>query len=218
MAVRKKYIALLCPAVVVTGIVLLTWPIVGLHLRTYFTTVLPEMSVPEPNPINQSLHAFFGRIFTRNDYTAAILDAPRLSRFLALLVSMAFMLLTAAKLAPDNPTLSESCHDMTFGALVALMTIVPPLAWQTLHLLLAFPLIVLFGRWARMSRGQRFLLAVSVFLLNVQGPVALFHGSLGKFPVFRYLWPLMSLGLYGATTLLFLQIRIRGTVGDFDTG
>lgn len=100
---------------------------------------------------------------------------------------------------------------MTFGALVALMTIVPPLAWETLHILLAFPLIVLFGRWARMSRGQRFLLTVSIFLLNVQGLGTLVHGSLGKFPVFRYLWPLMSLGLYGATILLFLQIRIRKT-------
>jgi len=86
MAVRKKYIALLSTVVVVAGLVLLTWPVFGLHLRTYFTTVLPEMSVPEPNPINQSLHAFFGRIFTRNDHTAAILDAPRLSRFLTLAV------------------------------------------------------------------------------------------------------------------------------------
>jgi len=106
---------------------------------------------------------------------------------------------------------------MTFGALVALMTIVPPLAWETLHILLAFPLIVLFGRWARMSRGQRFLLAASIFLLNVQTLGLLFHSSLGKFPVLRYLWPLMSLGLYGATILLFLQIRIRRTVDGFDT-
>jgi hypothetical protein len=213
MVARKKYIALLCTAVVVTGIVLLTWPVFGFHLRTYFTTVLPEMSVPEPKPINQSLHAFFGRIFTRNDYTAAILDAPRLSRFLTLLFSTVLILLTAAKLVPDNPTLAESCHDMTFGALVTLMTIVPPLAWETLHILLAFPLIVLFGRWARMSRGQRFLLAVSIFLLNVQTLGLLFHASPGKFPALRYLWPLMSLGLYGATILLFLQIRIRETVG-----
>jgi len=57
------------------------------------------------------------------------------------------------------------------------------------------------------------LLAVSVILLNVQGVGALFHGSLGKFPVLRYLWPLMSFGLYGAAILLFLQIRIRETVG-----
>jgi hypothetical protein len=209
MVVRKKYVAVISTAVVVTTIVLVTLPIFGAHLWTYLTTVLPEMSVPEPNPINQSLHAFFSRVFTKNDYTAAILDAPRLSRFLALLVSMAFMLLTMAKLMPDNPTLSESCHDMTFGALVTLMTIVPPLAWETLHILLAFPLIVLFARWARMSRGQRFLLAVSIFLLNVQILGALFHGSLGKFPVLRYLWPLMSLGLYGAITLFFLQIGIR---------
>ena len=250
MAVRKKHIALLSTVVVVAGLVLLTWPVFGLHLQTYFTTVLPEMSVPEPKPINQSLHAFFGRIFTRNDYAAAILDAPRLSRFLALLFSTVLMLLTAAKLLPDNqylrkvaqegrprpvrvagtppgsrnfsstdnPTLSESCHDMTFGALVTLMTIVPPLAWETLHILLAFPLVVLFGRWARMSRGQRSLLTVSIFLLNVQTLGLLFHGSLGKFPVLRYLWPLMSLGLYGATILLFLQIWIRETVSGFDTG
>ena len=211
MAVRKKHIALLSTVVVVAGLVLLTWPVFGLHLRTYFTTVLPEMSVPKLNPINQSLHAFFGRIFTRNDYTAAILDAPRLSRFLALLLSIVLMLLTAAKLAPDNPTLSESCHDMTFGALVTLMTIVSPLAWESLHLLLAFPLISLYARWARMSRDERSLFIVSIFLLNVQTLGALFHVSLGKFPVLRYLWPLMSLGLYGAIVLLFLQIRIRRT-------
>jgi hypothetical protein len=213
VAVRKKYIALLSTAVVVAGLVLLTWPVFGPHLRTYFTTVLPEMSVPKLNPLNQSPHAFFGRIFTRNDYTAAILDAPYLSRFLALLFSIVLMLLTAAKLVPDNPTLSESSHDMTFGALVTLMTIVPPLAWESLHILLAFPLIVLFARWARMSQGQRFLFTVSIFLLNVQTLGALVHASLGKFSVLRYLWPLMSLGLYGAIILLFLQIRVRKTVG-----
>jgi len=128
-------------------------------------------------------------------------------------LSIVLILLTVAKLAPDDPTLSESCHDMTFGALVALMTIVPPVAWETLHILLAFPLIVLFGRWARMSRGQKIMFCVSISLLNIQGLGTLFDGSLGKLSVLRYLWPLMSLGLYGATILLFLQIRIRRTVG-----
>jgi hypothetical protein len=175
------------------------------------------MSVPKPNPINQSLHAFFGRLFTRNEYTATLLDAPDLVRFLALLFGIVLMLLTGAKLVPDHPTLSESSHELTFGALVTLMTIVPPLAWETLHILLAFPLIVLFARWVRMSRGQRGLLAVSMFLLNVQTLGLLFHGPLDRFPVARYLWPLMSLGLYGAIMLLFLQIQIRETAA-VDTG
>jgi hypothetical protein len=209
MLIRKRYIALISTTMVVTGIVLITIPTFGSSLSTYLATVLPRLPiVPQPDPVNQSLNGFFGRMFTKNDWATPIYDAPLLYRILTPLACIVFILLTAIKLMPDNSTLSESYNDTAFGAFVTLMTIISPLAWQTLHILLAFPLIVLFGRWARISRSQRFLLGVSMFLLNVQTLWALFHSSLGKFPVLRYFWPLMSLGLCGAITLLLLQIGI----------
>lgn len=199
--------ALAAFAVTVLGIPAVTLPLFRNDLHAFFEIVPARLSQPMPHLVNQSLNGFFSRLLTVNDFTEPIVAAdPASVLLLVRMASAALAVWVVFKLAARHRNLHCEA-DLSLGALLTLLLVISPFAWENLYLLLLFPVLALLRRQDLLGARGRQALVLVIALISSQRLWDAFTNAPADFPGLRQASPLMSLGLYGALLLLGLLFK-----------
>jgi hypothetical protein len=205
----RRFRALAAFALTVLGFPAVTLPLFRNDLHAFFAIVPARLSQPMPHLVNQSLNGFFSRLFTVNAFTEPLAAAGSAS--VSLLVRIAAAAVAAwviLELAVRRRDLHRHA-DLSLGALLTLLLVVSPFAWENMYLLLLFPVLALLRRQDQLGARGRQALVLVIALVSSQRLWDAFTNAPADFPGLRRASLLMSLGLYGALLLLGLLFKKR---------
>ena len=180
--------------------------------HTFFSSVLPALDVPRPNPSNQSLGGYLSLLLIPNPFTGCILNSPLLWKLLTTLFSLLLLLSTLILC----PRAKREKWDLEVSLVVATMPLVSQIAWVDLYTLFLLPYAVL-ARYLLQGKGRRInvaLVASSFLLLNSPRFVDLWTHY-----VARYDWLLgnpffLGLPFYGAIAVWLVLARMCWMKGE----
>jgi hypothetical protein len=205
----RRFRALAAFALTVLGLPAVTLPLFWTDLQAFFAIVPARLSQPMPHLVNQSLNGFFSRLFTANAFTEPLAAAdPASVLLLVRLAGAAVAVWVALQLAIRRRELHRHA-DLSLGALLTLLLLVSPFAWENLYLLLLFPILALLRRQDRLGVRGRQALVLVIALISSQRLWDAFTNAPADFPGLRQASLLLSLGLYGALLLLGLLFKKR---------
>ena len=164
----------------------------------------PSTRLPEDDsivhPANQSIAAFWSRLFTRNEHTQAWAHRPKLAHGLTLGVCLALWLATMAACKRGRATVDV--RRLEFGAMVALAVVASTQSWEHHYALLFIPFCAVLGHVVESRRRWPLigLLAVSYALIAMEYE---YHHTAFERGI---LIPVMSIKLLAGVLLLALLI------------
>jgi alpha-1,2-mannosyltransferase len=203
----RRFRALAAFGVTVLGLPVVTLPLFRNDLHAFFAIVPARLGQPMPHLVNQSLNGFFSRLFTANAFTEPLVAAdPASVLILVRVATLTILSWVFAELAVRRRKLDRNA-DLSLGALITLFVIVSPFAWESLYLLLLFPVLALLRRKDQLGVQGKVYLVLSIALISAQRLWNPFTNAPADYPLLRLASPLMSLGLYGALLLLALHFK-----------
>lgn len=207
---RRFHKAIIFMSFCIALIAIVTAQIFANNFHVYFTAVLPYISRLESHPVNQSLNGFFSRLLVSSEYTMPWLDNPQFARILILLMTLALIMvcLYYSWNVYRAQTVGDEASAAFYSMLIIVMVVVSPLAWENLYILLLFPVLFTARHWRSLSRSNKVIFVLALGLMTVQRLWDPFVNAPRSYPILRGLPLLMSLGLYGALIMLWLQVRL----------
>jgi alpha-1,2-mannosyltransferase len=202
LLVRREIKALVVTVVTMVGIALLTLPLLIGQIVNYVQVALPDSTRLNAHTANQSISAFFTRLFYPNEYTFAVLDSSTLVRILTIAVGL-LLLGQALYAAYVSGQRSNKANTLSFSLLLITMVLTAPLAWENLYVFVVIPILLLLSSWQQLSNSTRIALIVGLVLITTQRFWAPYGLTPGDYPSLRGLTLLMSLALYGALLLFW---------------